>query len=393
MENKEIISKAVAYTNSNATSNEITIQNVADYAGFSIDYFNRIFLSHTGFTVMAYINYIRLKKAIELLRTTDKSILEIALKVGYDSHEGFIKAFKKQYGITPSHYRKQKKNIVLYWGELSDKSIGARFVHANSDFQLMDTNYVIDYLLEKDAKRYGYLCITIKGMGLDIAVYEGDITNGFICIGDDRNGGYYLEIATENFELLANWIKRFPEATAFYSNNKPEYVQKQLMSMSISKETSSTPQALYFGEKLACTLPDNMVIRPLTYEDRDFIMKWANGKQNGYIKHLLNENHYRDEAVLEYGVFLNHELIAIAGCGIDEVHGFKINNSCIIRFTDKKSSDELYHLIFSFVTNDILDRNIIPFDDIQHGKYAISHGDFQSTDLGFEIVNWRYDIH
>ena len=108
MENTELIFNAVNYAKQNATENGISVEEVAKNAGFSIDYFNRIFLSHTGFTVTAYINYIRLKQAAFLLRTTDKSVLDIALEIGYDSHEGFTKAFKKKYGITPGKYRTQR---------------------------------------------------------------------------------------------------------------------------------------------------------------------------------------------------------------------------------------------------------------------------------------------
>ena len=78
MENKELISKAVNFAKENATDSTITIQDIATNAGFSTDYFNRLFFSHTGFTVMAYVNYLRLKRATQLLRTTDKTILDIS---------------------------------------------------------------------------------------------------------------------------------------------------------------------------------------------------------------------------------------------------------------------------------------------------------------------------
>ena len=95
MENTELIFNAVNFAKQNATESGISVEEVAKNAGFSMDYFNRIFLSHTGFTVTAYINYIRLKQAAFLLRTTDKSVLDTALEIGYDSHEGFTKAYKK----------------------------------------------------------------------------------------------------------------------------------------------------------------------------------------------------------------------------------------------------------------------------------------------------------
>lgn len=388
MENNKLIANAIFYAKKNATSNTITIQDIATNAGFSTDYFNKLFLSHTGFTAMAYVNYLRLKQASELLRTTDKSILNIALEVGYDSHEGFLKAFKKQYGITPSNYRTKMQNKILSWGEMTDISNANRFLHNNSDFKLVDTDTVIDFLLEKNAKRYGYLCITIKAMGLFIAAPDGDISDGFICVGDDRTGGYYLEIVTDNLDNLVQWLNRFDNISAFYSKLDPE----QIKSTDLKIDYSHSPQLLYFGSGLSCNLPDNLNIRPLTINDREQIIKWANGKNDGYVKHLLNEKHYLDESVLEYGVFEDGKLIAVAGCGIDEAHGFKVNNCCVIRFADGKANDTLYRQIFSYVTNDVINKGILPFDDIQHGEYALTHGRFTSEELGYEIVNYRYDI-
>ena len=55
MENTELIYNAVNFAKQNATENGISVEEVAKNAGFSIDYFNRIFLSHTantdGFTL------------------------------------------------------------------------------------------------------------------------------------------------------------------------------------------------------------------------------------------------------------------------------------------------------------------------------------------------------
>lgn len=392
MENTELIFKAVEFAKQNASDNEISVEDVAANAGFSIDYFNRIFLTHTGFTVTAYMNYVRLKNATILLRTTDKSVLEIALEIGYDSHEGFTKAFKKKYGVTPTEYRSKTKNQIMYLGEITDKTVAARFIHSNPDFQLVDSDIVIDYLLEKDAKRYGYFCTTIKYCGLEIAAPNGNFENGFIGIGDNGNGKSYLEIMTDDFKILSEWIKRFPQRKTFYSMKDETEIYEILKSYGVEEKLKGTPQALYFGEPIEAKLPDGIVIRLLNPSDKKSILKWANGKKDGYINHLLNDKDYLDENNLEYGVFENGELIAVAGCGIDEVHGMKLNNCCTIRFADGKENENLYRTIFAFVTNDILNKGALPFDDIQHGDYARTHGNFTSADYGYEIINRRYDI-
>ena len=49
MENSELITKALNYIKSQNKKSDITIEDVATHAGFSTDYFNRIFFAHTGF--------------------------------------------------------------------------------------------------------------------------------------------------------------------------------------------------------------------------------------------------------------------------------------------------------------------------------------------------------
>ena len=89
MENSELITKALNYIKSENKKSDITIDDVASHAGFSTDYFNRVFFAHTGFNIMEYIRFSRLKKAAHLLRQTNNDILDIALDCGYEAHESF----------------------------------------------------------------------------------------------------------------------------------------------------------------------------------------------------------------------------------------------------------------------------------------------------------------
>lgn len=392
MENRELIERAVYYAMTHAGDEDITVQTVADHAGFSIDYFNRLFLSHTGFTVMAYVGYCRLKKAVVLLRTTDKSVLDIALEVGYTSHEGFAKAFKKEYGVTPNEYRRQHKEKVLSYGDLTDRSVTARFLHEHPDFAAVNPEDAINHLLEKDAKRYAYRCTGIRAMGYGVVAPNGDLTKGLICIGDDRQGGYWLELVTDDENTLCEWLKRFEKVECFDSFLAPDVMAQVLKEHDIVISTTATPENFYFGEPLKCDLPQDVTVRPLSFRDKEVILAFANGNHTPYIRHLLCEQDYLDEFVLEYGVFQGDALIAVMGGGIENVRGLRLNNCCKFYTGETPLSDTLYRAVYAAATNDLLARGILPFDDLQHGTYAEEHGNFTTTDLGFETVNYRYTI-
>ena len=60
MENHELVTKALGYIDRSFRSGDMTIEAIAAKAGFSTDYFNRIFRAHTGFSVMEYVRFRRL---------------------------------------------------------------------------------------------------------------------------------------------------------------------------------------------------------------------------------------------------------------------------------------------------------------------------------------------
>ena len=80
-------------------------ETLADVAGFSVPHFHRVFTAHVGESAISYIRRIRLERAGRKLRMGAVDITEVALASGYDSHSSFSKAFKQQYGLSPSEFR------------------------------------------------------------------------------------------------------------------------------------------------------------------------------------------------------------------------------------------------------------------------------------------------
>ena len=80
-------------------------QVLANMAGFSIAHFHRIFTDYSGESAASYIRRLRLERAGRKLRMGAVDIMGLALAAGYNSHAAFSKAFKNQFGISPSDFR------------------------------------------------------------------------------------------------------------------------------------------------------------------------------------------------------------------------------------------------------------------------------------------------
>ena len=87
---------------------KIDIQELADKACMSKDYYIRLFKQQVGSTPNAYITTKKIEKAELLLVTTNKPINTLAYNLGYDNCSYFIRTFKKITGYTPLQYRQMK---------------------------------------------------------------------------------------------------------------------------------------------------------------------------------------------------------------------------------------------------------------------------------------------
>lgn len=92
-------------------SKPLTVDDLANNAGFSKSRFMSIFKEYTNITCKRYINLYRLESSLKLLKDTDNTVLNIAISSGYNNISLFNREFKKVYGLTPSEYRKANRKI------------------------------------------------------------------------------------------------------------------------------------------------------------------------------------------------------------------------------------------------------------------------------------------
>lgn len=99
----ERLKDAMVYIDQNLEK-KLTLKSIAAVACMSQTYFSGVFKKFNGISPWEYITIKRVEKAVDMLKTTDMTKLEIAEKCGFSSSSNFYKAFFNITGKTPSNY-------------------------------------------------------------------------------------------------------------------------------------------------------------------------------------------------------------------------------------------------------------------------------------------------
>ncbi len=92
----------------------ITLSTLAKVSGYSPYHVAHLFKAMLGIGPLTYLRKLRLTQAALRLRDEAQPILTIAFDFQFDSHEGFTRAFSKQFGISPSSYRETTPPIAHF---------------------------------------------------------------------------------------------------------------------------------------------------------------------------------------------------------------------------------------------------------------------------------------
>ncbi len=223
-----VINDTVEYIEENI-SEKLSLVILARQFGISEFHYNRIFKAVTGTSLKQYILGRKLTKAVDLIKGTDGSILEIALDMGFEYPEVFSRAFKKQFGIAPKKLREDKitleglpkvsvvdRDIINYRGILSVKGskvhmeelklagIGLELNMFQKDFEYSLMKQSEDYFIrtaENKMLRQDKLYTVVSCHGDD----SGDYT--IFCARELQNRSESIEYKT--MTIPEGWYAKF----------------------------------------------------------------------------------------------------------------------------------------------------------------------------------------
>lgn len=97
------IENTIRYIKNNLNS-DLSLKTVAAYSGFSPIYFHNLFKAFTGKTLRDYVEEMRVKKAADMIVSTNYTLTQIAYECGFSSQSYFSYAFRRRMKLTPREY-------------------------------------------------------------------------------------------------------------------------------------------------------------------------------------------------------------------------------------------------------------------------------------------------
>ena len=162
MDYSKVISQCIDFIEENIKL-DLTPEIVAKECGYSTYHFCRVFRFNKGISLMDYVKKRRLSLAkIDLFNGS--KIIDIAIDYGYDTHSGFSKAFKNEYGFTPMQYVKRMEGYI---GDNSTVKIGG---------------YIMNPIIIKK------LAFKVAGYGINTNVTDGNYTKDVASFWSNYDG-------------------------------------------------------------------------------------------------------------------------------------------------------------------------------------------------------------
>ena len=112
MRSNELIFKILVYIDNNIFT-KVTLDGLAHTFHYNKYYIVKLFKKEIGYTLIDYINKLKIYYSLKLLNNSAYSILKIAIDTGFYSLEYYSETFKKEIGVSPKKYQKMLADRLL----------------------------------------------------------------------------------------------------------------------------------------------------------------------------------------------------------------------------------------------------------------------------------------
>lgn len=364
MENKNLIDKAIGFIQKNPKEN-LSLQSIADNAGFSLTYFDAIFRQHTGYSPVEYSRIYKLTRSALELRRTQKTILDIALDFGYASPESFARAFKNFYSITPSEYREKYSVEAVTWHDLSGKIAISHFRRNFPELRVSDIDLALDFCFTHNPLKYAEDIINITVAETEILTL-GNIEplEHFVYVSDYNSAEPFVTLVCENEEDALLYLKLLAKSPEYkFSIRRSVDTEWEDFEAEIAKLglTCRYGYDMIYG-KDSVSVPEynGLSFRPLTAEGMPMIKTF---KQKGGCAecHVRAIQIYFDgkgnTGMKPMGVFANDELVCLAMSTLDQVRELKKYDIGAIFTINTNKEEQVIDLMWRHVIDECLKDN------------------------------------
>ncbi len=219
----ERIQKSIDYIESKL-EDDIEIEKVAQEAFMSCSNYYRMFFALTGYAVKEYIRHRRISNAVTDIKETDDSILDIALKYGFESNEALTRAFKRVTRYPPSAFRKDNLIYSFERVNILDKYYDIQ------DGELLEKYPDIKVLKELKPFRVAYYCY------------------------------YGIEPESGAFSVMSDWLKR----------SGLSFEKDKLRIFGFNNPSPACPDQTEYGYEVWVTIDDDIVVNDSLVKTKTF---------------------------------------------------------------------------------------------------------------------------
>ncbi len=366
MENKNLIDKAIRFIQNNPKDN-LSLQSIADNAGFALTYFNAIFRQHTGYSPVEYARIYKLTRSALELRRTQKTVLDIALDFGYANPESFTRAFKSFYSITPSEYREKYSGEAVTWHDLSGKIAISHFRRSFPELNVSDIDFALDFCFNHNPLKYAEDIVGMTVTGSEILTLGNpELLEHFVYVSDYNSAEPAVTLICETEEDALPYLKLFGKlSNPRFSVRRSIDTEWEIFDAEIAKLGLTCRYGydmIYPKDTVAVPEYEGMEIRLLTEEDMGFIKAF---RQNGgcaecHVKAI--KVHFEGNGnvgMKPMGVFENGKLVCLAMPTLDQIREFRKYDIGAIFTIDAPYKEKIIDLVWKYAIDICLKDNAI----------------------------------